>query len=70
MSKTLNVLVARYLNENGIKRIFFADYIDENRDAINKWLNGKGNITPAAIKKVHVFLKESYKSPEEILKEE
>lgn len=70
MAQTLNELVNTYLKENGIKITFFANYIQEDYTAVQKWLKGRYNLRPDKIKEIHRFLANSHKSTENIYKEE
>lgn len=70
MPKTLNELVLKYLTDNGIKQSFLADSIGEDRSLISRWLKGTCNVNANTIAKIHDFLQGSYKSVEQLLKDE
>ena len=70
LAETLNELVKMYLEKNGMRVRFFAEYIDEEYTATQKWLKGQYNFRPDVIKRIHRFLTESHKSIENIYTEE
>lgn len=69
MAKTLNELTSIYLQENGIKIIHLTNYLGEDPCAVGRWLKGKYNFKPEVIARIHMFLRENYKSVDVILKE-
>lgn len=68
---TLNRVVEKYLEENGIMIKHFADYIDCNLSTCSKWFKGERKLNPEQIKKTHDFLQGKFlKSVDEIIKGE
>lgn len=67
---TLNNIVERYLEENGIKIKFFADYIGCELTKCCRWLKGDRKLNPEQIRKTHEFLQGKHiKTVEDIMKE-
>lgn len=68
---TLNIIVRKYLETNGIRVGHFADYIGCEQSRCSRWLSGEGKLRPIHIKKVHEFLDGKFlKSVDEIIKKE
>ena len=68
---TLNKLVRRYLDENGISDKFFQEYIGCSQPMCSKWFKGERKLNKEQIKKTHEFLSGKHiKSVEDIMKEE
>lgn len=69
--ETLNVVVRKYLNANGIRVGYFADYIGCDHTRCSRWLKGESKLRKVQIKKVHEFLEGKFlKSVEDIMKRE
>ena len=67
---TLNNIVERYLEENGIKIKFFADYIGCELTKCCRWLKGDRKLNPEQIRKTHEFLQGKHiKTVDDIIKE-
>ena len=67
---TLNEIVKKYLDKNGIMIKFFADYIGCELSTCSKWLKGERKLKPEQIKKTHEFLQGTFlKTVDEIMKE-
>ena len=49
-------IVDNYLNENGIRMNYFADYIGCECSKCCRWLKGTGKLNPDQLKKTHEFL--------------
>lgn len=65
------MVVRKYLNANGIRVGYFADYIGCDRTRCSRWLKGESRLRKIQIKKVHEFLEgEFLKSVEDIMKRE
>lgn len=68
--KTLNQIVKRYLDENGIMLKYFADYIGCNQTTCSLWFSGKRKLNSSQIMKTHEFLQGRHiKTVDEIMKE-
>lgn len=68
---TLNQVVEKYLEENGISIRFFAKYINCEYTKCAKWLKGERKLTPKQVEKTHVFLNGKFlKTVDQILKKE
>ena len=68
---TLNIIVERYLEENGIKIKFFADYIGCEFTKCSRWFKGERKLNSEQIRKTHEFLQGNFlKSVDEIMKGE
>lgn len=68
---TLNQVVNKYLEENGITIRFFSEYINCEYTKCSKWLKGERNLSPKQKMKVHDFLNGMFlKTVDQILKEE
>ena len=68
---TLNQIVRKYLDENGISDKFFEEYIGCSQPMCSKWLKGERKLNKEQLKKVHEFLKGKHiKTVEDILKGE
>ena len=68
---TLNIIVRKYLEINGIRVGHFADYIGCEQSRCSRWLSGEGKLRPIHIKKVHEFLDGKFlKSVDDIIKKE
>lgn len=68
---TLNQIVRKYLDENGISDKFFENYIGCSQPVCSKWLKGKCKLNPEQIRKTHEFLSGKHiKTVEDILKGE
>lgn len=68
---TLNIIVRKYLEINGIRVGHFADYIGCEQSRCSRWLSGEGKLRPIHIKKVHEFLAGKFlKSVDDIIKKE
>ena len=68
---TLNELVRKYLEENGISDKFFEQYIGCSQSLCSKWFKGERKLNNEQIQKTHEFLSgKHYKSVDEIMKGE
>ena len=68
--KTLNQIVKRYLEENGIMLKYFADYIGCNQTTCSLWFSGKRKLNSSQIQKTHEFLQGKHiKTVDEITRE-
>ncbi len=66
--ETLNDVVGKYLESNGITTKFFADYIGCENSKCCRWLKGERKLNSEQIKKTHEFLKGSFlKSVDELM---
>jgi plasmid maintenance system antidote protein VapI len=69
--KSLNQVAKKYLEVNGIKIKYFADYIGCDKSNCTHWFNGERKITTEQRIKVHEFLSGKYlTTSDEIEKEE
>lgn len=67
---TLNKVVKRYLEANGISDKFFEEYIGCSQSMCSQWFKGKRKLNPDQIKKAHEFLSGKHiKTVEDIMKE-
>lgn len=68
---TLNEVVKRYLDKNGIMFKYFADYIGCENTKCSRWLKGESKLNSEQIRKTHEFLQGKFlKSVDEIIKGE
>lgn len=68
---TLNQIVRKYLDENGISDKFFENYIGCSQSMCSKWLKGERKLNSEQIRKTHEFLSGKHiKTVEDILKGE
>ena len=68
---TLNKVVGKYLEANGITAKFFAKYIGCEYSLCTRWLNGERELKPGQLRKVHEFIEGKFlKSLDEIIKGE
>lgn len=68
---TLNEIVAKYIDANGIKINRFSDYIGCELTKCSRWLKGERRLNSEQIKKTHEFLQGKFlKSIDEIMKGE
>ena len=68
---TLNEIVSRYLDANGISSKYFAECIGCGYSYCLKWLKGGRKLRPEQIKKTYDFLNgKYYKSVDDIMKGE
>lgn len=68
--ETLNQVVRKYLDANGISDKFFENYIGCSQSLCSKWLKGERKLNPEQIRKTHEFLKGKHiKTVDEIIKE-
>lgn len=68
---SLNEIVAKYIDANGIKINCFADYIGCELTKCSRWLKGERRLNSEQIKKTHEFLQGKFlKSVDEIMKGE
>ena len=66
--ETLNQIVRRYLDENGISDRFFEKYIGCSQSLCSQWLRGKRKFNSEQIRKTHEFLQGKHiKTVEEIM---
>lgn len=58
----LNELTKKYLDRNGIKYSFFADYIGcKTLSRLSKWMNnGSGKLTKEELQRTHDFISGKY----------
>lgn len=69
--QTLNEIAQKYLDKNGIKYKYFADYIGVNYVKCTLWLKGEKKLNPRQIQKVHEFLSGGFlKTVDEVIKGE
>lgn len=69
--ETLNQVVKRYLDSNGITDKFFAEYIGCNKTKCSLWIKGECKLNPEQIRKTHEFLAGKHiKTVDELMKEE
>lgn len=69
--QTLNEIAQKYLEENGIKHKYFADYIGVDYVKCTRWLKGEKKLASFQIQRVHEFLSgEFLKTIDEIIKGE
>lgn len=68
---TLNEVVRKYLDANGIIIGHFADYIGCEKSKCSRWLKGERKLNSEQIKKTHEFLTGAFlKSVDEVIKGE
>ena len=68
--ETLNMVVRKYLDENGISDKFFEKFIGCPQSTCSKWFKGERKLNPEQIRKTHEFLEGKHiKTIDEILKE-
>lgn len=68
---TLNKIVEKYLDMNGIMIKFFADYIGCEQTKCSRWLKGERKLNSEQIRKTHEFLTGNFlKSVQDIIKGE
>lgn len=68
---TLNGIVRRYLDANGISDKFFEEYIGCSQSLCSKWLKGKRKLNQDQLQKTHEFLSGKHiKTIEDVLKGE
>ena len=68
---TLNQIVRKYLDENGISDKFFENYIGCSQSMCSKWLKRERKLNSEQIRKTHEFLSGKHiKTVEDILKGE
>lgn len=68
--ETLNQVVRKYLDANGISDKFFENYIGCSQSLCSKWLKGERKLNPEQIRKTHEFLQgKHFKTVDDILKE-
>ena len=58
--ENLNKFVRKYLDENGIKIGYFADWIGCDRTQVGRWLSGQREIPQKYMEKVFKFLSGEY----------
>ena len=69
--ETLNQVVKKYLEENGITIRYFSEYIGCKPSKCSLWLSGKKKLNSEQIRKTHEFLSGKHiKTVEDILKGE
>ena len=68
---TLNKIVRKYLDENGISDKFFEKYIGCPQSVCSKWFKGQRKLNEEQLRKTHEFLSGGHiKKVEDIMKEE
>lgn len=68
---TLNKIVRKYLDENGISDKFFEKYIGCSQSVCSKWFKGERKLNEEQLRKTHEFLSGGHiKKVEDIMKEE
>ena len=68
---TLNKIVRKYLDENGISDKFFEKYIGCSQSVCSKWFKGERKLTEEHLQKTHEFLSGKHvKTVADIMKEE
>ena len=71
LMETLNQVVKKYLEENGIMLKYFAEYIGCNPSKCSLWINGQKKLNSEQIRKTHEFLQGKFlKSVDEVIKGE
>ena len=69
--ETLNQVVKKYLEENGIMLKYFAEYIGCSQSRCSLWISGQNKLNSEQIRKIHEFLQGNFlKSVDEIMKGE
>lgn len=67
---SLNEVVRKYLDANGISDKFFEKYIGCSQSLCSKWLKGERKLNPEQVKKTHEFLSGKHiKTVDEVIKE-
>ena len=66
---TLNEIVKKYLNANGIMIGFFANYIGCEKSKCSRWLKGERKLNSEQIRKTHEFLQGTFlQTVDEVIK--
>lgn len=69
--ETLNQVVRKYLDVNGISDKFFQNYIGCSQSLCSKWLKGERKLNSEQLRKTHEFLQGNFlKSVDEVIKGE
>lgn len=67
---SLNEVVRKYLDANGISDKFFEKYIGCSQSMCSKWLKGERKLNPEQVKKTHEFLSGKHiKTVDKVIKE-
>ena len=71
LMETLNQVVRKYLDVNGISDKFFQNYIGCSQSLCSRWLKGERKLNSEQLRKTHEFLQGNFlKSVDEVIKGE